>query len=111
MAFDVYSGPARRRGVPRVHISDRGRILFNRAAAQMVEGLQTVALAYDAERNRVAIQPLAQAGEGAYPFQLRRTALGASIPAKKFFDHFRVPLPREAEIDVEDGLVVLNLSA
>ncbi len=111
MSLDSAGSAHRRRGIPRVHISDRGRILFNKAAAQMVEGWQQVALAYDAERHRVAIQPLAEAGRNAYPFELRRTALGASIPAKKFFDHFRVSLPRDAEIGIENGCIVLQLSA
>ncbi len=112
MAFEIYTGPARRRGVPKVTISKRGRIIFNKAAARLVEGQARVALSYDAERQLIAIEPFRE-GEGAYPFELKRTVMGASIPAKRFFDHFKIELPRQAELrtEAQNGAVFLSISA
>ncbi len=95
MPFEVYTGPARRRPrLPAARISTRGRIMFNKSAmAQYMDGVKAVILAYDKDANRIGIKPVEPGNTNAYTFNVRKTTLGGSIPAKRFFDHYKIEIP------------------
>ena len=77
-----------RENQPKVEITASGRIMFNRMAVELLSGKTYCKLGFDSNSSAIGVLPTEENDLNA--FNIRYTAKGAYIGAKKFLQHFGI---------------------
>lgn len=94
------------RGVPTVRVLSGGRLVLNAAAMRLLDGVTDVRLLWDADTNRIGIEPVE--APGADTFKVSRGASQATITSKEFVDRYRLPISQRIRLEREGAIFVAS---
>lgn len=96
------------RGGPTIRISEDGRMLiFNAAAARLIEGIQYVRLMFDRDGRRIGFQPTDKDDENG--FSIGRPKSAANMHAKSFVQAYNIPTGQRFPLTQEGDVFIAQL--